>query len=256
MHFRLTPILLTFLFGLHALLFNSKCNGGFLLNVAANAAPGANNDAKDLLNNNNVFDLWSESTSGGGPNGFSGSFFGDSKWALYANGTNSPSVNVTSTSFSSLFGRNVGNSGDSITMYFENKGVDSGGSVGLKFMNGTSERAVFQFNGGDSNYRLYDGALNDTGVGWTSSGLTVQLLLNNTAGSYTLKLNGTDRVTGRSLQNGASSTITHVEVYNFQGGGDLYFNNLQVSAVPEPTSLSLLGLTALAAMTGYRRRVR
>jgi hypothetical protein len=48
---------------------------------------------------------------------------------------------------------------------------------------------------------------------------------------------------GGNPGNGSNVTLGATDFHSFQ-------------SVPEPTSLSILGLTALAAMTGYRRRVR
>jgi hypothetical protein len=60
------------------------------------------------------------------------------------------------------------------------------------------------------------------------------------------------------LTNGNSSDVVHImlEDFNYSGGtaGDAYFDNIQITAVPEPSTFALLGIGALNLLIYAGRR--
>jgi hypothetical protein len=242
---------------LAVLLFSNHCSAGFVL-FSATSGPGGNPDANGNIN------LWTVSQQ----TGSSGDFIGDSganaggsgagagpaAWALWAN--SGGSITFTSQSVSTFLGRSLNQAGDNVSIDFDNGWIEAGGSVGVRLLSGSSTAAEFKFAGGDGNYQLIDSSSTQT-FGFTGNGFNLKFTLTDSSGGYGLVANG-NSYGGRDLASNLNA-ISSIEVYNINAGQyterNFYFNNLRIEAVPEPTSLSLLGLTALAAMTGYRRRV-
>ena len=102
-------------------------------------------------------------------------------------------------------------------------------------------------------------ALIDTGADWTpdtTQNLSVDFVPNAAAGALggtiTYNLNGTPIYVADTLVGGTNVEQVLIRSDNFQVDGEVGdFDNLAVTAVPEPTSLALLGLGGLAVL---RRR--
>lgn len=95
-------------------------------------------------------------------------------------------------------------------------------------------------------------------IGFTGNVIYLKSTLTDSSADSYLVANG-DAYNERVLA-GKLNSFSSIDVYNnkakqyFQR--DFFFNNPRIEAVAEPTSFSLLGLTALAAVTGYCLRVR
>ena len=174
----------------------------------------------------------------------SGAGAGASAWALYAN------TGQTASAVYTLAGGGL-SIGQSLSLDFDNGNIDLGGSVGMVLLNGGTEAFAFTFTGGDANYSIFDGATTDTGVGFTDDGQNVSITLTS-AGTYSV--DGT-LLTG-TFNNG-QTTIDEVRVFNFNAGAggpsNLFFNNLSVTQVPEPSSSALLTLAGLALILRRRK---
>ncbi len=115
-----------------------------------------------------------------------------------------------------------------------------------------------RFTGGESSYKIFDSVAGfDTGVGFTDDGFKVKLELENKTGGYALSV-GASTFAGRTLGSSANE-IASVVVYNFTAGNfsqrDIYFNNFEISSIPEPSSMAVgLLLTASSGGIALRRR--
>lgn len=247
-----------FLTLLAVLFLSTHCSAGFVL-FSATSGPGGNPDANGNTNlwtvsqqNSPSGDFIGNSSNNAG--GGSGAGAGSSAWAIWAN--SGGSITFTSQSFSTFLGRSLNQAGDNVSIDFDNGWVEAGGSVGIRLLSGNSTAAEFKFANGVGNYQLIDSTTTQT-FGFTGNGFNLKFTLTDSSGGYGLVANG-NSYSGRDLASNLNA-ISSIEVYNINAGEganrDFYFNNLRIEAVPEPTSLSLLGLTALAAITGYRRRV-
>lgn len=185
-----------------------------------------------------------DSASNGG--GSSGAGAGATAWALYANS------DQTAEAVYSLGGGAL-TVGQAVALDFDNGYVNTGGTVGVTFLNGGTEVLAFTFAGGDPNYAIFDGVTTDSGIGFTADGFNVALNL-TASGAYSLNAGG--NVFNGTLNNG-QTTLDQVRVFNFNaGGGDdfnVFFNNLSVTNVPEPSSTALLGLGGLSLLLHRRR---
>jgi hypothetical protein len=241
------------------------------------AANPASDNATDTVYN----DGWTTGDNGGtgfaawtlGNNatGSSGFFIGSS-----ANNGTSPSGNIDVSGESFGIFANTGAvatanrsftggsmlAGQTFTLQLDNGFIDGGASVGFNLLNASgTDRFTFQFIGGQASYvyNIGDGNNQSTSIGFTDGGLTVAFTLgNNNAFSLSVTPNGGST----SIFNGtlAASDITQVQLFNSNAGSgsshDAFFNNLALTAVPEPSALSLLAGPAILGAFFYLRRRR
>ena len=113
------------------------------------------------------------------------------------------------------------------------------GTVGFGLQNGSGQNLLeVYFVGGQSNYTVNDGAgPNDSGLGFTDQGLTVEFTLTG-ASTYSITLtrlfDGVSATVTGNLMNPGDQTIAQIRMFNADGGPDcfrnLYFNSLEVVA--------------------------
>jgi hypothetical protein len=143
----------------------------------------------------------------------------------------------------------------------------NGGPSNLGFsLENSSGVALFDLHiqGGGSGYLLSDGtqSLTQTTIPYNYNSPDIfSFVLNNAAtGAYTFTVSGPGDSIGPQTFTGTISTlsggISQVAVYNNNGGGgsDLHFDNLSISNVPEPASMTLAGIAASGMLA--RRRAR
>ncbi|MDA3872726.1 MAG: PEP-CTERM sorting domain-containing protein [Kiritimatiellae bacterium] len=165
-------------------------------------------------------------------------FYNSTDWALFG-----PGGNATYT---------IGdlNIGESVQIDFQiRNGVNNTDFVGVDFQDDGTTGIGFNFEGGTSNFGIFDGpgsgSTADSSIGFTTNRQTVKLT--RTASTlYTLSIGSTD-FTSLELAN-STTTIDSIRVFNDTSGfeNDVFFNNLQV--IPEPSSILMMGLAGLAAV--------
>jgi hypothetical protein len=188
--------------------------------------------------------------------GFAGTFIGGSgvgaidtsgkAFGMYAN-SGSYNYSVGYRGFTNSLATN-----QVFTLKFKNESIAAGQAIGWSLQNGTNAAATqdlttiggnsrfnFYFLGGGSDYLIWDGnGVADSGVPYTSEGLTLEFAL-RTADTYRLVIKSADGSATLASFDGAplqgSSTVDSFICYNLNagGGGNLYFNQFQVT----PTSL-------------------
>lgn len=172
-------------------------------------------------------------------------------WGLYANG------GYTANAVASFSGGNL-LAGQTLSIQMQNNSIAAGGSVGFSLYNSSGHPVLeYYFNGGGSDYNINVWQNSSTGnqisttFGYTSGAQTLSFtqLSNN---GWSFSINGT--------QYGSSSTdgnlydsIDAIRFFDYQsgGGGNVYFNNLQV--VPEPVNVALGCFTGLFVAGGLVR---
>lgn len=169
-------------------------------------------------------------------------------FGLYANGT----TYTYATAYRGL--SNALTTSEVFTLKFKNTGIVTGGVMGFSLFNSASfagattyaeltgnSRFSFYFIGGDPNYVIRDGnVFTDSGVGWTSGGLTLEFALES-ADYYRLTIKNAEGTTilasfsGLPLQGVGGSAIDSIVCYNLSTAGNenAYFNQFAVV----PTSL-------------------
>lgn len=236
-----------------------------------NASNGAYNGGRidDGDNGGSGFGTWDvDPNSNGGLNGNfeGGSSVGSDSWGFYANTGNTSSAvrsftvggpsNVSHLAFQ-----------ESFSLSMDTNSINSGGTVGFGLQNsGGTNRIEFYFVGGASHYTvnvggtayLLDGTGGRPNLGFTNAGLSIKYFQQASNG-FTLSItrlsdNALFTVTNATTQAIAATDISRVRLFNFNAGpgNDQFFNNLVV--VPEPTSVALLGASALGSMFMMRRR--
>ena len=125
----------------------------------------------------------------------------------------------------------------------DNQGIDTGGTVGFSLRNAAGNNlAEFYFVGGQSNYTVNGSGVSGTTPGYTTDGLKLSFVLTS-ANSFTLTMDslangvGVDNTATGNLLGNADQTITNLRLFNANGGQDVFFNNLTISAVPEASSI-------------------
>lgn len=177
-------------------------------------------------------------------------------WGEYAN---SSYIATATRPFSGSLGI-----GQTFSIDIDNGFIDNGSSVGFTLTGfgdpGATDQFSFFFRGGDSSYKFSVGrfiwyAETDTGVPFTSAGLHLEYTLTG-ATSFTLAVTpaggSTTVLNGNMVIN---SPLDHVELYNYNAGGnasnDAFFNSLAI--IPEPSTALLVILGAISWVFASRR---
>lgn len=229
----------------------------FSASADPNASPDANSNSINIWNmnfSNNTTSQTGSFLGNSGTNGDGvGAGAGTSAWAMYAN--SGQSATAASVAFSALVGRALNTTGDSVSIDFDNGFIDNGAMTGVRFLSGATTVSTFSFTGGGSVYQIADNTNSSSGIGFTDNGFNISLTLNNTTGGYTLIANGST-FSGRTLASSANS-ITSIQVFNSNAGEfdakNVFFNNLVLTAIPEPGSILMFGVAMLSLMPRRKR---
>ncbi len=176
-------------------------------------------------------------------------------WGLYGNNSQTASAVRPFSSVLQL--------GQSFSIDFENGFLQNGGTVGLGLQEANgNNRVEFFFVGGQSDYTLQTTSGADTGIGFTDTGLhlTFTLTSADTMNVSVTGLNGNASsysTNNISLEGDAGASIAQVRLFNFNAGNGTsqndFYNNMSLSAVPEPSTILMVG-GGLAGMLILRRR--
>ena len=239
--------------------------------LALAATPGS-----DFANDPAYDDGWTNGDDGGTPATFI-------PWGLQTTGAGTLGFSIES-STSLGGGANIDTSGESFGLYAQGGGnrVDAFRTFGESLQPGQtfSLDLAVRYTDGNKGFSLRDGgttifninvgggnyAVNDVTTG---GGAVLGTYDENTVFSIQLTQTGLTEGTWQVVRSGgvsttASGTYTGVPT-NFQfyvdssGTGtenNLYFNNLAVTAIPEPSTISLLAASALFGGFAYARRRR
>jgi hypothetical protein len=159
--------------------------------------------------------------------------------------------------------------GDTFSLAFDNGNVQTGGTVGFGLQNSTGTNGFeFFFVGGASKYTVSGAADVLTSHGFTADGMTTSFsLTSSTAFSFSITFNTgtptTETFTG-SLKNGVTA-LDKFRLFNANAGdanvsgrqqNNAFFNSPSLTAVPEPSTLSLIGGPAILGAWMFIRRRR
>lgn len=173
-------------------------------------------------------------------------------WGMYANSGQATDVYRPFTGGALTLGQ-------TFHVAIDNGTVQTGGVVGFGLQNaGGFNLWELYFSGGATLYTINDSlGAHDSTIGYTEAGLTIDFTLTETAtysATITALAGGSQTVSGSLFAQGDQG-IAQFHAFNFNsGGGDganFYVNSLAI--VPEPATVSLVGLGLLSAL-GLRRR--
>ncbi|WP_284651796.1 T9SS type A sorting domain-containing protein [Flavobacterium terrisoli] len=212
------------------------------------------------------FGPWAYSVSGSGGT-FNGSSDIGTAWGIYAN--NGGSVTASRPFLVPL------SSGNTVSFAFDNGGVDNVGSkVGVRLKNASNNVLTeFRFLQGVAQYSIADSATNDTGVNYTSTGLSNVTFAYTGSNTYSISITRsgvTTVLTGRTFASVAGGSVpSQIEFFNNNAGDgstrDVFFNNLNVNypkifvqpstdtqTVCQNAATTALSVTAYGANLGYQ----
>lgn len=131
--------------------------------------------------------------------------------------------------------------GTIFSLQMDNGFIEAGGSVGFGLQNASGENILeFYFRNGQPNYKYNDfNGEQDTGLGFTDDGLTIQITL-LTATTYQLSVTrnggGSFTTTGTLKNPAGGQTVSQFRLFNANAGSggqpDAFFNNFSVCYPP------------------------
>lgn len=185
-----------------------------------------------------------------------------SSWGVYANGaanafiditrafnTGGGSASLVNQTFSVAFNSSgIGGTGQSI-------GLNVGSAFSLGYAGGGADNMTLSVDGGAANAVAVNYAQMAAGI---NVALTVTGPVNSASEAYQLVISPfaggpalytTSGTFNAAVYNTSSFTLADLNTANNQ-----YFNNLSITAVPEPSSMVMLGFTGLTTLLAIRRR--
>jgi hypothetical protein len=216
----------------------------------ASADPGIAPDS-----NGNTSDAWTVSTvvPPGGGNG-AGSFFGfGDNWVLYS----FPDGPTAGSAFADhTFAGGALAVGETVSIRWANRAIQAGSSVGVSLMSSSTPAVTVRYMGQNpvDTYLYDDAGGNGQAVG--------QTFMYETLSPFTFAL--TSATTYSASYNGVpwsgtlAGAIDGIRVFNAAGGNgsDIFFNNLTVARVPEPSCLALAMLVGIGLAARRRQCLR
>lgn len=198
-------------------------------------------------------------------NGFQGASGGidtnGNSFGVYANSGNQLLVNRSF--IADAAGQTFLGVGQTFSLSFDNGLVNTNSTVGFNLLAAdNTDRFTFQFVGGQTDYvyNLGNGVNVDTGVGFTTNGLSVAFT-QGTGNNFTLAITPTGGATttlNGALLASAATGVSQFQVFDNNAGQgpnyDVFFNSPTV--VPEPGTVSAVAMGTLGLWLVTRRRRR
>jgi hypothetical protein len=222
--------------------------------VATDTAANYGSDFDTGMNGGSGFGPWTLNTPGGGH------YVGGGVFGLWNNAYGAGTGSFANRSLGSSL--SVGQTFSiSLEMGSLNSALEEGG-FNLEDSSGDVLFSYWQQGGNNANgdYSDAGGAGSATGFAYDYMHLDTFTFTLDSANSYTF----TDLATSASFSGTLSGTISQFQVFRDNlagdpaggggGGTDLRFNNLEVTAVPEPSWLALAGVSGLGMLMVVRRR--
>lgn len=235
---------------------------------ASQAAYDAPNNWSVGDNGGSGFDPWSVIGNGAG-SGSGGGFIANQQGSH-------PGVSIGTGANNEAFGI-FGNSGgvgqavrpfsspltliQTFSLEMDNQGIDIGGTVGFGLRNASGDNLFeFFFVGGQSTYTVNrNGGSFSTSIGFQTEGLSLSFSLTD-ADSFSFDIDrlnngaGVDETVTGDLLVQSDQQIAQLRLFNANGGADVFFNNLVISAVPEPSAFLFVGLICSVLGANYYRK--
>lgn len=223
--------------------------------IASDSAANYGSDFDTGMNGGYGFGTWTLNTPGGGH------YVGGGVFGLWNNAYGAGTGSFANRQFGSSL--SVGQTFSiSLEMGSLNSSLEEGG-FSLEDSSGNVLFSYWQQGGNNANgdYSDANGPGTATGFAYDFMRLDTFAFTLNSATSYTF----TDLATSASYEGTLSGTISQLQVFRDNlagdpatgggGGTDLRFNNLEITAVPEPSFFALVGIGGLGLLTVVRRRL-
>ncbi len=236
-------------------------------NTWVNAQNGGTGFGAWVLTSGTNSGFFMGSSSGNGANPPSGNIdTGGTSWGMFASGGD------TASAVRPFTGPNNGRQlavNQSISLAMDNGVVETGGMVGFSLDDGLgAARFEFYYLGGDSvdSYKInINGTQFNLNLPFTANGFSNITFTLGASNAWSLSLTengvaGTMTYSSASFSNLAMSNIAQISLFDFNGGSAVndfvYFNDLSINAVPEPSVLCLLAGPAILSGWLFLRRRR
>jgi len=175
------------------------------------------------------FGPWSFLVSGGGGGTFNGGSDIGQAWGIWSQGGLTSAVRP----FAGPLALE-----STVSFAYDNGGIETNGNkVGVRLRNSSNNILTeFRFIGGDTQYTIADASTSNTGVNFTTTGLSNITFAYTAANTYSISITRsgvTTVLTGRTFSTAVGGQVpAQIEFFNSNAGGgsarDVFFNNLSI----------------------------